>query len=66
MRNTDTIIICKGKAGWYWRIKARNGKTLCHGASYTGKQGCKDTVLGLVSRHDGFKRGSGGVVACAR
>lgn len=33
------ILRCKG--GWYWKIIARNGRTLCHSEVYKTKQGAE-------------------------
>jgi len=34
-----TVEVLPGSvSGWYWRIKASNGKTLCHSEVYTTKR----------------------------
>ena len=35
------IQIKRARGGWFFRIKARNGRTLCHSEIYTTKQACE-------------------------
>ena len=45
------VIMKKGKGGWYFKIKAKNGKTLCHSESYYSKKNCRigaEAVLRLT------------------
>jgi Uncharacterized conserved protein len=37
--------ILKGKKGWYFRIKADNGKILCHSETYTRR---RNALKGLI------------------
>ena len=33
---------------WFFRIKARNNKTLCHSEQYTGKQMCMKAATSII------------------
>ena len=33
---------------WFFRIKARNNKTLCHSEQYTGKQMCMKAAVSIM------------------
>jgi uncharacterized protein YegP (UPF0339 family) len=39
-----TVEILKAKTGWYFRVKARNGRTLCHSEVYRRKASALKTA----------------------
>lgn len=44
------IVVERAKSGKpYWKIVARNGKTLCHSEQYNKLSDCMDTALGILS-----------------
>jgi uncharacterized protein YegP (UPF0339 family) len=47
------LSIRRGKSGWYWTLKHRNGKTLAHSEVYKTEYKAKQTATNIV---DSFKR----------
>jgi uncharacterized protein YegP (UPF0339 family) len=39
----------KGKNGWFWHLKARNGEILSHSESYTTERGCKKGINSAIN-----------------
>jgi len=43
------IQIVRAKGGWFFRIVARNGRTLCHSEVYSTLDSCRRTVRRLIN-----------------
>jgi len=45
----------KGKGGWFFRIVAKNGRTLCHSEIYESIQSCRKTASRIRNLMVGVK-----------
>ncbi len=50
MKNHYEIILVKGRKNWFWRLIARNGKTVAHSETYSSKQKARKTAKKLSLR----------------
>lgn len=41
--------VLRAQGGYYWRLKAANGQTLCHSEVYETKQGALNGILAAKS-----------------
>ena len=47
-------ILPNKKGNYFWRIVARNGKTLAVSEAYSSKRACEKTVAGVDRQRGGF------------
>lgn len=50
LKSNYEIVLLKGRKNWFWRLTARNGKTIAHSETYSSKQKALKTAKKLGRR----------------